>query len=369
MNRLTRRRRARHEKGAVTIMAAILITCLLGFAALVIDLGNLMMVRNQLQNAADAAALAGAACLYPRSACSNTALTGVTWTSANSQASAWINQNKAQKGALGDQALATGTVTTGYWDVTHKNPGLLGTGITPTSTEYPAVQVTISKSGSSNGGAVVGFFSNVLGIASTPVSATAVAAVSNPGYTGSGAVFPMAVTGCLYSTYWNANTGQPNIDPSTGQPYVFDSADPYPNSSSCYAGQWTSFLTDANDATTINNLISNGNPSSLSDGTNIWIEPGTKASLYQTVNACSAAGNGTCQWEIVPVVASVTTHATQAVVGFACVEILSASWTGSTKYIRFQMAANADRCEAGGGGGSGGTGVGYGAYLPPRIVN
>ena len=41
-------------------LAAIGLLTLLGFAALAIDVGYLFVVRNELQNAADAAALAGA---------------------------------------------------------------------------------------------------------------------------------------------------------------------------------------------------------------------------------------------------------------------------------------------------------------------
>ena len=46
-------------------LAAIGLLSLLGFAALAIDVGYLFVVRNELQNAADAAALAGAGHLTP----------------------------------------------------------------------------------------------------------------------------------------------------------------------------------------------------------------------------------------------------------------------------------------------------------------
>ena len=45
-------------------------------------------------------------------------------------------------------------------------------------------------------------------------------------------------------------------------------------------GQWTSFLADANNVPTIRDLIDNGNPSELKIGDQIWIEPGTKTTLY-----------------------------------------------------------------------------------------
>ena len=52
------------KTGAVAIMVALLLIVFIGFAALAIDLGHLYVVRNELHNAADAGALAGARFLY-----------------------------------------------------------------------------------------------------------------------------------------------------------------------------------------------------------------------------------------------------------------------------------------------------------------
>jgi hypothetical protein len=56
-------RALRDEKGAVMIMVAIAIVMIFGFAVLAIDLSLIQLAKTQLQNAADAAALAGAAVL------------------------------------------------------------------------------------------------------------------------------------------------------------------------------------------------------------------------------------------------------------------------------------------------------------------
>ncbi len=50
--------------GASIVIVGITIFVLIGFAALAIDIGHIYVVRNELQNAADAAALAGARVLY-----------------------------------------------------------------------------------------------------------------------------------------------------------------------------------------------------------------------------------------------------------------------------------------------------------------
>jgi Flp pilus assembly protein TadG len=56
-------RRAEQEEGQVLVLAALFMTVLLGFAAFVIDFGGMASTKRQLQNAADAAALAGVASL------------------------------------------------------------------------------------------------------------------------------------------------------------------------------------------------------------------------------------------------------------------------------------------------------------------
>jgi len=47
------------ERGAVAVIVMALLVVIMGFAALVIDLGVLFVVRGELQNAADSGALAG----------------------------------------------------------------------------------------------------------------------------------------------------------------------------------------------------------------------------------------------------------------------------------------------------------------------
>lgn len=54
------------DRGSVLVLVAVLLLALLGFAALATDIGHLAVVKGELQNAADAGALAGAAQLYYR---------------------------------------------------------------------------------------------------------------------------------------------------------------------------------------------------------------------------------------------------------------------------------------------------------------
>ncbi len=54
----------RNQKGIALPLVAILLFVFIGIAALAIDFSHLYVVRNELQNAADAGALAGARFLY-----------------------------------------------------------------------------------------------------------------------------------------------------------------------------------------------------------------------------------------------------------------------------------------------------------------
>jgi len=51
-------RRLRNDDGSIAIIVAIVMVVLLGMATLVVDVGRLYVERRQLQNGADAAALA-----------------------------------------------------------------------------------------------------------------------------------------------------------------------------------------------------------------------------------------------------------------------------------------------------------------------
>ena len=57
---LCRQPLAKDTRGAVAVTVAIMLVVLLSFGALALDISNAMIARNELQNVADASALAGA---------------------------------------------------------------------------------------------------------------------------------------------------------------------------------------------------------------------------------------------------------------------------------------------------------------------
>ncbi|WP_230954413.1 pilus assembly protein TadG-related protein [Burkholderia cepacia] len=373
----------RTQKGAVAITVAFLLSILLGFAALALDVGYLFVVRNELQNAADAAALAGAPCIYPRVQCSNQTATAPDWATAQAQTVASVSLNKSSNKTLTGYAT---DVSYGYWDVTGSVKGLQTTTPPSPAVGKPAVQVVVTRSGTKNGGGVPSFLARLWGFQSVPESAMAVAVISDPGNVGTGAIFPVAITKCMFDQYWDSTTGKPKVATSTtppgsgqpnqivGQPYTFYVTSSY-HAGPCEAGQWTTFDTTANDVPTVRNLIASGNPDpaavgspsgvcSTPDDTCTYIQPGTKTTLYSSVNACSAAGTKACEYVLVPVVQDLTTTSYERILAFACMHIDSASG-GSSKYIQMEMSNNPDKCQA---SGAGGVGTYYGALSPARLV-
>jgi Flp pilus assembly protein TadG len=75
------------ERGAVLVIVVLLLIVLIGVAAYAIDVGHLMVVRNELQNGADAGALAGALALYDDTGNINTGANGIAATTAQANSS------------------------------------------------------------------------------------------------------------------------------------------------------------------------------------------------------------------------------------------------------------------------------------------
>jgi hypothetical protein len=157
-------------------------------------------------------------------------------------------------------------------------------------------------------------FAPIFGI-NRDLSRQAVGVISGPyGIPANGGAFPMAVPKTLVDQYWNR---EPPVSFRIGSSYH----DPE-------GGQWTSFLTDANDVPTIRSLINTGNPTPLNIGDQIWIEPGTKTTLYD--DAASMVGHTV----ILPVVnTDISTHAYTPILGFASF-VIEAAEGGSGKYIQ-----------------------------------
>ncbi|WP_321847752.1 TadG family pilus assembly protein [Burkholderia diffusa] len=331
------------ERGSVALFFLMFLIPLLSFGALAIDIAWVATVRNQLQNAADAAALAGAdAMMSPTGGALN-------WSQAAPAANGVIAQN-----AAAGAPLATGTVTTGYWNVTRSPASMQPNTITPGSYDVPAVQVTVSRAPGVNGGSIPLLLGGLLGIPGASGSATAIAVLAAPGGVAAGGLFPIAIDQCVYNQYWNAATNQPLINPLTGLPYEFSITNGQTYGALCMGGQWTSFQSTATDTTTMGGLMVTGNPTTLNIGDSIYLATGVKATLYTSVPVGTTV--------VLPVVTQTASSTYVPIVAFAAFHI-DVSLGGTYKYIQGHFVAGVKMTGVA-------TGVGpyYGVYVPPRLA-
>jgi Flp pilus assembly protein TadG len=312
------RRLTNNQSGSIAVVVALCLLVLLGMAAMAFDYGHMAWVSRELHSAADAGALAGARYLVPYVGSPATP----NWISGQSTATQTVQLNRAD-----GQALADCQVDYGYWHLNTKT--LQSAGVVPTSLHLPAIQVTVSKGEGANGGPIQMFFAPIFGVQTRNLSARAVAVITGPASLPEhGGGFPMAMPKSA-ADKWNQ---EPYSEVNIGSAYQ----DPY-------GGQWTSFLADANDVPTIRDLMNNGNPSSLKVGDNIWIEPGTKTTLYG--DAATKIG----QDVMVPIVdTDFSTHAYTPIIGFATFHIDDAAG-GSSKYIRGHFVKNTNTQATAGG--------------------
>jgi hypothetical protein len=162
----------------VAVTAAICLFFLIGFAALVIDVGHLQVVRNELQNAADACALRGARAFYldvPPIAEPADELRAKT------QANAAVGDNYSDLLSLKDLS----NVVTGVWDFENHN-WLGGTPVfawPPDPSNWgkiigPGISLITKKEAGQNDGPVRMTLAQVLGSSAVPVGTSATAALS-----------------------------------------------------------------------------------------------------------------------------------------------------------------------------------------------
>lgn len=343
--------RAGNARGAVVVLFVLILPVLLGFTAFALDLARLVTVRAELQNAADAAALAGARALV-----SGGGAAAYDWLSAESTANTAIALNESDDGLLAPSGVYA--ASTGYWNLTNPELGLRAPGESgaPVSGDQPAVEVVLRFSSNRNQpGGVRLFFAPVLGINRRDVSARAVAVVSPPGAAYTGSLFPMVISQCMYDNFWDAATARPKIDPATGQPYSLDIGSTY--FSTCVSGQWSTFNTVQNDVPFVQGLINNGNPVDLAIGSNTYIQSGVKDALFNDVP--------TNKIVTIAVVNTVVTGSNQPIVAFAGFHLKGSIKIGGKSYIRGQFVAN--HVAAGTSPGSG-TGAYYGAVTPPLLT-
>jgi Flp pilus assembly protein TadG len=272
--------------GSVAVIIGISLAVVAGFAALAIDLGHLGSVKSELQQAADAGALGGARALITQVPAAVPFVNKPNFVDAPGIATDTVKLNYAD-----GNVLANADVQAGYWDLTwHWNTApkdattgainLLPTTTPADPTRYvPAVRVKVDKAEGSNSGPVSNYLAGVIGTPTSKEAAQSVAGVFKVEGKGISSVpaqscFPFAVP-IKWVNDWQTNhlNDDPPLTVVIGSDYHAEDG-----------GQWTSFLIDANNVPTIRDLINNGNPTPLSTGDQIWIQPGTKDTLFSDMS-------------------------------------------------------------------------------------
>lgn len=201
-----------NSRGAVAIMVALTMTVLLAMGAAAIDIGHALVARNELQNAADAAALAGARTLgvayegMTPAAMATYTLTGGDRTAIVAAAQTTSALNKA---AAVNVSVNAADVQIGLWNSATRT-------FTATANQPRSVRVATHRDGSANG-PISTFLASVVGMSSVNVSAVATAELTALGSTPLGALdFPVAISQLFFSQFGCGDSIQ--LYPSNGTP-------------------------------------------------------------------------------------------------------------------------------------------------------
>ena len=261
----------RDQQGSTALIIGLMLPVFLGFAALAVDVGQMMAVKAQLNNAAEAGALSGAWGLVP--------YTGTNpqpnWSNGTTLARQSVERNAADNHFLTVSEASPGAAvpslaevpprsqaTPCYWRLSDNTTWPAS--ITPQAADVPGMQVTVAKTAGHNGGPLSMMFANILGFNTVNLGGQAVAMVSFPKGMPVGALFPLAAAQTYVNQYLPRN---PPVSFKIG-------------SGSGSYGQWTSFKVNNNSASYVDGLIVNGNPVSLNLTEDIYIQTGVKASNY-----------------------------------------------------------------------------------------
>ncbi|MEY4528765.1 MAG: hypothetical protein RL768_2484, partial [Nitrospirota bacterium] len=160
-------------RGSVTVVTALSLVGLIGVTAFTIDLGRVFMAKNELQNAADSAALAGARSLgelYKSMSVTNQLSLTLTTTQVQAIQTVSGNAAFANIADMKSLQLAGADIQVGKWsNKTHL--------FTPTTSVPNAVRVMTRLDNTANG-SMSTVFASVLGVDRVGVSAQATAALT-----------------------------------------------------------------------------------------------------------------------------------------------------------------------------------------------
>lgn len=334
MNRMSGFRRRAQERGAAILLVAGSVVVLVGMTAFAVDIGRAMVVRGELQNVADASALAGASRIgnYFEQ----------DWASACDAAEAAVTENTTEGNnmLLGDADIETGVWSDSLQTFTPLaacNGTLVNADDLPADS-FPAVRVVMHRDAGSASGAMQTFFAPVLGSGEIDLTAESIAVIAAAS-TGK-ATIPFVIGSCSLAAALNAD-GSPNIG------YQFTVVSAQEDAEGCAdEGQWTAFCTSAgcDGANKVKQLIANPEDiPALPDNTTVIteIQNGYRKSLFKDAADAWAAGD-LGPVVLVPVVSNdfltIGGNPEAPIINYIAVEITDIKHSGQTPYISFEVA-------------------------------
>lgn len=269
-------RRFFQDQSGSLVMFAIVIIVVLGMAALALDIGHLVLVKSDLQKAADAGALAGARALGLDPSQANGLAKSLNWSYGIAQATDAVQKNCVDRASLNPTA-----VQAGYWNINwtmSTAPPNLNGYLNPAAYvhnpahEIPAIKVTIAKAtGGTEGNAPVQtMFATVFNIDALQAKASCVAILPSPTTINPGGMFPFAIPKYWVNQHWADNPPTPFSVGSIQHDSI--------------GGQWTTFEKGQVGASVIADLVLRGNDIPISLGDQIFIQSGEESSVYNTVS-------------------------------------------------------------------------------------
>jgi hypothetical protein len=285
--------------GSTMVLSAILLTVLLGFCGLAIDMGHYLVVKNELQDAADAGALAGVRALFPADL--STASNPVSPDCSNAVT---VGEQSAQLNKTDNVATVVADIQAGRWDQVNRQ-FVAGCSSDPASLTN-AIQVRTHRQDTPL------FIMQVLGVSPKTLQATSVAVINWVGGLKKGKGFPVA----LAKKY--AKCGE-NIKI-------------YLNDDTCDTGCWYLPGDSSSDFTgTVSKVVSdpvNYPLPAVYKGDSVYLNNGVNTSTIQVVDSNY---HGETVW--LPVVDTIKLNQFMPVDGFCGVKILDVGKDNGKHYI------------------------------------
>jgi hypothetical protein len=296
------------QRGAVLVLMAVLLIVLIGVAALAIDLGHLFVVKNELQNAADAGALAGAQALYadPDPKIAGT----IVKTGANAIARETAILNLSEKLAV--EVNLASDVQRGHYNMNTKVFSPNDSTTVPTLEGKTADDLyadpdfinAVRLVAHREDTPASSFFARIFGYQNFGLSADAVAIIGFTGTLAPGELDqPIAI--CAHAIMEVVN-GEDVFSCNIGR--MIDSSNDLSKSNT--AG-WTSFKQDDSTCSGTNTselrplICGDGNPNSVNLGGELSTTGGTNQDVFNDLRKCweTNSNDGTIPWKItLPVV-------------------------------------------------------------------